>query len=92
VQDEDCFLKPDGVHGAIRSVRIVFDHLQHRSVSKAFQRLGCFVPLAVPSKMQCMPEEPSHKNRQRHQVLLAAPNPDQRCFNFSCRLIIPEKE
>jgi hypothetical protein len=50
VQDEDCFLKPDGVHGAIRSVRIVFDHLQHRSVSKAFQRLGCFVPLAVRTR------------------------------------------
>jgi hypothetical protein len=39
-----------------------------------------------------MPEEFPHRDGKRHQIFLAASNPDERSFGVSFHLIIPEKE
>jgi hypothetical protein len=81
----------DGVDGPVGPIGIVFDHFQHSGASEVLHHLGSVVLLAILSKVQSVTEKLPHTDRQRHQVLLAAPDPDQRLFEGKHRLIIPEQ-
>jgi len=65
VQHKYGFLKSDGVNGAIRTTRIVLSNLKHPGASKSSQHLGCIVPFAYLSKIQCVSEESPHRNWKR---------------------------
>lgn len=91
MQHEHGFFELDGVDGSVRSSRIVFNHLQNPRASESLQYLAGIVPLTILGKVQGVTEELPYANWQRHQVLLAAPNPDQRLFGGKHRLIIPEQ-
>src|SRR6266567_1024622 len=80
VQNEYGLLEPDCVHSAVCSIRVVFNDLQHSGASEALERLCSIVCFAVLSEVQSMTEEFSYRNRKRHQVLLAAANPDEGLF------------
>jgi len=80
MENEYGLLKPDRVNSAVSSIRVVFNNLQHTGASEALERLDCIVPIAVLRKVQSVTEELSYGDRKRHQVLLAAANPDERPF------------
>jgi hypothetical protein len=78
VQNENCFLKSDAVYRAVGTTRIVFDNFQHSCASKALQHLGGIVPLTILREMESVPEELPHENWKRHQISLAASDPNER--------------
>ena len=80
VQDEHRFLKLHRVDRAVRATRVVFDHFQDTNAAEALEHLRRVVPITMLGEVQGVTEELPHLNRQRHQVFLAAPDPDQRFF------------
>jgi hypothetical protein len=66
----------DGVNDPISPIRIVLNHLEHSGAPKTLQRFDCVVPLSDLGKMECVSEEFPHRNWKRHQIFLAAPDPD----------------
>jgi hypothetical protein len=52
VQHEYRFFELDGLDGAIGSIRIVFDHLQHAGTAQALHHFGCVMLLDVLGKVQ----------------------------------------
>ena len=47
--------------------------------------------LAILGKVQSVAEELPHRDRKRHQILLAAPNPEERFLRIVHFSIIPEQ-
>lgn len=75
---KDRFLESYGIDGAKSAANLVFHDLKHTCSAESLQYLCRFVAFASLGEMQRMPEELSHWNRKRHQVPLAASNPDER--------------
>jgi hypothetical protein len=91
MQHEHRFLQFDGIDGSVGPIRIVLDRLQHSRASESLHRLAGVVLLAVLGKVQGVAEELPHTNRKSHQILFAAPNPDQRLFGSKHKSNIPKR-
>ncbi len=75
MQNENRLPKLDRVDGAVSSVRIVLRYFQNSGSAETLQYLGGVVLLALLGKIQGVTEKLPHRNRQHHQVFLAAPHP-----------------
>lgn len=91
VQDEHRFLELHGIDRAVGATCVVLDDFQDAGTAEALEHFRRIVPVAVLGEVQGMPEELAHAGRKRHQVLLAAPDPDERFFLFGHRHSIPEQ-
>ena len=80
MQYEHCFLELHGVDRAIHAASIIFDSFQHAGTAEALQHLRCVVSISALGEIQGMPEELPHFRRKRHQILLAATQPDEQLF------------
>ena len=80
MQDEHCFLELHGVDRTIRAAGIVFDDFQHTGTAEALHHFRCVVSVHALGEIQGMTKEPAHLHRRRHQILLAATQPDEQLF------------
>ena len=74
VQDEHRFRERHRVDCSIRAAGIVFADLQHADTTEALEHLRCIVLVAHLCQRQRVTEPPTHVGRQRHQILVAAPD------------------
>jgi len=80
VQDEHRLLELHGIDCAVRTACIILNHFEDTGAAEALEHLRRVVPIAVLGEVQGVTEELPHVDRKRHQVFLAAPDPDQRFF------------
>lgn len=77
VQNKHGLRELHRVDGAIGAAGIALDDLQNACAAEALERLRRLVLLAALREVQGVAEKLAHLDGQRHQVLLAAPNPDE---------------
>lgn len=92
LQDEHGFLELHGVDGAMRTACIVFDHFQDAGAAEALEHFSRVVPITALREVQGVTEKLTHVGRKRHQIFLAAPDPDEWFFFLVGHVcIIPEQ-
>lgn len=92
VQDEHGFLELHGIDSAISAAYIVFDHFQDASTAETLEHFSRVVSTTALREIQGMTEKLTYFGRKRHQIFLAAPNPDEWFFFFVGHMcIIPEQ-
>lgn len=91
VQDEHRLLELDGVNRTVRAADAVFDDLQDSGAIKPLENFRRIMLDATLRKVQCVTEELSHRNRQCHQIPLAAANPYERLLRIGHFSIRPER-
>lgn len=79
------------IDGTICAGRIVCHHLKYASAADAFERFGGIGADAALREVQGVAEELSCLDRQRHQVSLAASDPNKRFFGGGHAYDLPEK-
>src|SRR5574337_524791 len=78
VEGEHRFPELHGVDGTVCAAGIVFDHFQDAGAAETLEYLRRAVLVTMLREIQCVPKKLSYADRKRHQVLPAAPDPDER--------------
>ena len=81
VQYKHCLLKLHRLHGAVCSTDVVFDDFQHIGPNETLKYLGGFVMVAALAEVDAVTKELAYSDRQCHQILLTATDPDKGFFS-----------